>query len=59
MKLTEKEINIWESWQFFDKYGILPFEKKRINITISGRAIKKLEKESNKSELIENLILKN
>jgi len=57
MKLTKKEIEIWKSWQFFDKYGFLPFEKKRINITLVGTAIDRLNKENNKSEFVENLIL--
>ena len=57
MKLTKREIKIWKNFQFFDKYGFFPFEKKRINLTIVGTAIEKLEQEKNKSGFVEKLIL--
>ena len=56
-KLTKKEIEIWKEWQFFDKHGFFPFEKKKITLTLVGTAIEIIEDKENKSQFIENLIL--
>ncbi len=57
--LSKKEIKIFEMWQFFDKYGVLPFEKKRIDVTLSMENIVKLKnKSTNVSGLIDRLIKK-
>ena len=55
--VSQKEIRVWKIWQFFDKYGFFPFEKKRIDITLSGEALIKLEDKPNKSEFINQLII--
>jgi len=58
--LSKKEIKIFEMWQFFDKYRVLPFEKKRIDVTLSMENIVKLKNKSiNVSGLIDKLIKKN
>jgi hypothetical protein len=57
MKITKNERRIWKNWQFFDRYGFFPYEKKRIDITISGYAFEKLQKVENKSEFIDRLIM--
>jgi len=57
--LSKKEIKIFEMWQFFDKYRVLPFEKKRIDVTLSMENIVKLKNKSiNVSGLIDKLIKK-
>ncbi len=57
--LSKKEIKIFEMWQFFDKYRVLPFEKKRIDVTLSMENIVKLKKKSiNVSGFIDRLIKK-
>ena len=57
--LSKKEIKIFEMWQFFDKYRVLPFEKKRIDVTLSMENIVKLKNKSiNVSGLIDRLIKK-
>jgi len=57
--LSKKEIKIFEMWQFFDKYSVLPFEKKRIDVTLSMENIVKLKNKSiNVSGLIDRLIKK-
>ncbi len=53
----KEEIRLWKIWQFFDKYGFFPFEKKRIDITISGEAVAKIQDKPNKSEFINQLII--
>ena len=55
MKLTKNEIRIFNIWQFYDKNGFFPFEKVRIDITISGENYVKL-KGKNKSKYIDSLI---
>jgi len=55
--LSEKEISIWKMWQFFDKTGKLPFEKKRIDITISFESLDKIKEMDNKSKFIDELII--
>ncbi|MBI2043441.1 hypothetical protein HYT25_03565 [Candidatus Pacearchaeota archaeon] len=42
--------------EFYDKYGFFPFEKKRIDITLSGNLIVKLKEKKNISEFIEESI---
>ena len=42
--------------QFYDDHGFFPFEKKRVDITLSGEALKRLEGK-NRSLIIEKLIL--
>ena len=44
--------------EFYDKHGYFPFDKKRIDITISFESLEKLNGK-NKSEEINNLILNN
>jgi hypothetical protein len=44
-------------WQFFDKTGKLPFEKKRIDITISFESLDKIKEMDNKSKFIDELII--
>jgi hypothetical protein len=56
--VSKEEIRIWKVWQFFDKHGFFPFEKIRIDITLSAEALEKM-KNKNRSEFIENLILEN
>ena len=57
--LSKKEIKIFEMWQFFDKYHVLPFEKKRIDVTLSMENIVKLKNKSiNVSGFIDRLIKK-
>ena len=58
-KLTNKKIDEMCDWlEFYDKHGYLPFEKKKITITVSGFASEKLKKIKNKSKFINNLIIK-
>jgi hypothetical protein len=45
--------------KFYDEHGDFPFNKKRIDITISKEAIIILNKHKNKSKVIEELIMKN
>lgn len=56
--VSKKEIKIFEKFQFFDKYGMFPEDKIRIDVTISQEALNKLEGK-NRSKVINNLILKN
>ena len=56
-KITKEEMRIVEKLQFFDSNGYFPFEKKRINFSLSGEAIQKLSNIKNKSKYIEKLIL--
>lgn len=44
--------------EFYDKYLFFPFEKKRIDITISGEIWEKLKDIENRSEFIEKAICK-
>lgn len=57
--VSKEEIRIFKIWQFFDKHRFFPFEKRRIDLTISGEAITILEKQENKSRFVESLILEN
>ena len=54
--VSQKEIKIFEKFQFFDKYGMFPEDKIRIDVTISQEALIKLEGK-NKSKIINDLIL--
>jgi len=42
--------------EFYDKHGYLPFEKKKISITVDGDIYAKLEKIKNKSVIVNNLL---
>ena len=42
--------------EFYDKYGYLPFEKKKISITIDGDIYAKLKEIENKSVIVNNLL---
>jgi len=55
--VSKEEIRLWKIWQFFDKYGFFPFEKVRIDITISGEAVAKIKDKPNKSEFINQLVI--
>lgn len=55
--VSKEEIRLWKIWQFFDKHGFFPFEKKRIDVTISQEALNKLAGK-NRSKVINDLILK-
>jgi len=59
MRITKEERRIWREFQFLDKHGFFPFEKKKISLTIVGTAIEKLLDKDNKSKFVEELILKN
>jgi len=54
--VSKKEKIICEKFQFFDKFGKLPDEKVRIDITISKEALEKI-RGMNRSKIINNLIL--
>ena len=56
-KITKKFIeDVCNAMKFYDKYGKLPDEKTRIDITISQEALNKLEGK-NRSKIINDLIL--
>ena len=44
--------------EFYDKHRNFPFDKKRIDITLSTETIKKLARVGNRSKFIEELIKK-
>lgn len=52
--VSKEELRIWRIWQFFDKYGIFPNEKKKVLFTISGENYVKLR--GNRSKQIDDLI---
>ena len=55
--LSKEEIEIFEMCQFFDKHRKLPFEKKRVDITLSMKNIVKLkELKINVSKTIDELV---
>ena len=55
--LTKKDIKEMCEWlNFYDIYGYLPFEKKKIAVTISGNNFLKISKLPNKSQFIDNLL---
>ena len=59
-EITEEMIkNINEDLEFYDKNKFFPFQKKRIDFTISRESLIKLEKVENKSQFVDNLILNN
>lgn len=41
--ITDEEMRLVNMWQFFDRFGVLPFEKARIEATISQENMKKVE----------------
>jgi len=45
--------------KFYDEHKFLPFEKKKISITLSGDILEKIKKVNNKSEFIENILRNN
>lgn len=55
--LSKKEIELCNVWQFFDRYGYLPFERKRVDLTISWEAYIKLHNNTNFSRIVDGLIL--
>lgn len=55
--VSKEEIRIWKMWQFFDRNGFFPFQKKRMNFILVGTAIEKLSNQNNKSTYVEKLIL--
>lgn len=57
-KLTKDIQELCYYLEFYDKYGFFPFEKKRIDITLTNEALMKI-KNKNKSELINSLICSN
>ncbi len=56
-KINKQIERMIEAMQFYDKYGYFPFEKRRVNLTLSGRAIEKLNKQQNKSSFVDRIIL--
>ena len=42
--------------EFYDNNGFFPFEKKRIDLTLSGEILVKLKKVKNKSKFIEEVL---
>jgi hypothetical protein len=56
VQITKEEMRIVDKFQFFDKYGKLPEEKVRIDITISKEALEKL-KGMNRSSVINELVI--
>lgn len=55
-KLQEEMIRMCK---FYDKYGILPNKKVRIDVTISQENLIKLNKVKNKSKFIDDLLVTN
>ena len=49
-------MKVVEKFQFFDKYGMFPEDKIRIDVTLSKKALVKLNN-INRSKKINNLIL--
>jgi len=43
--------------EFYDDNGILPWETKRIDVTLSGEALVKLNEVKNRSKVINDLIV--
>lgn len=59
--VSEEEMRLVEMWQFFDRHGFLPFEKKRIDVTLSKANLLEVEKRArvlslSKSEVIDSII---
>jgi len=55
--LSKEEIKMFERFQFFDKHRKLPFEKERIDITLSkGNIVKLKELKINISKTIDELV---
>ena len=57
-KVRENIKKICRYLEFYDKYHFFPFEKKRIDITISGKVWEKLKNIENKSAFIEKALSK-
>ena len=38
--LSQKEIKMWKWFQFYDKNGFFPFEKKKITFSLTGSNFK-------------------
>lgn len=57
MVQIDKDIKEMCKWlEFYDEHGYLPFEKKKMSITIDGVIYAKLEKTENKSIVINDLL---
>ncbi len=56
--VSKKEMKIFEKFQFFDKHGMFPEDRVRIDVTLSKEALIKLEGK-NKSKIINDLVLAN
>lgn len=48
---------ICNDFKFKDEHGVFPFEKERVDVTLSKEAIIILENQENKSRFVNNLIL--
>jgi len=58
MELKEKINRMINALQFYDKYRFFPFDKVRVDLTISRENAIKLKEVPNKSEFVDNLITK-
>jgi len=57
--ITKKGIEEMCRWlEFYDLNGYFPWEKKAVMVTISREAIQVLNTQNNKSQFVDNLILK-
>ncbi len=54
--VSKNEQKIVNMWQFYDKYRVFPFERVKIDITISQKNLIKLKGIENRSKYIDNLI---
>ena len=54
-ELTDDEKELCYYLEYYDLHGKFPWEKVRIDITISSESLDKI-KDKNKSEIIDNLI---
>ena len=58
-KLTKKDIERMCYWlEFYDKHRYLPFQRKKVCITINGDVYNKLRNVKNKSEFINKILIK-
>lgn len=57
-KIIEQQQRVFEILQFYDKHRKFPFEKSRINVSLSLGMIEQLKGVDNKSLLIEKMLTK-
>lgn len=56
-KITNKTIKeCTDSLDFYDENGRFPWDRKRVSLTLSYKAIEKLQQTKNKSNFVDNLI---